>query len=842
MKKILLVAGIFLSVLGNDSSYSVEQINLENNNNNLELKAENYYQNQQYSQAIELLQAAIREYQQTQDIVGEINARRNLALVYQETGNWQQGKKAIKTNLTQIDRLEEWKLKLELTAESIEVLGEINLAIGESQKAVDSWKKATKIYRELNQKDRENNSTINLAIAQSTLGLYNQARENLLAVKNDLLEEQPNRTKIAALLQLGNILRKVGNLSKADSVLQESLQLAQQEGDSEMSARILISLGKLERVRRNEPRSLSYYQQALDLSPDPEIGVRGRLNQLNWFVKNGIWNEQLIAEIKKDLEQLPVSRTKIYAEINLANNVIQYLQRNPNLNSKLPVAHQILTKAIEKAKQIGDRRAESYALGTLGYLYETNNRYREAQTLTEKALLKAIALNSPDLSYQWEWQLGRILKRQGQIESAIAAYSAAVNNLKLLRGDLVAISDEIQFTFSESVEPVYRELADLLLKGDNPSQKNLIQGRKVIEALQIAKLNNYFREACLDTVPQEIDRLDREASVIYSVILPDRLALILSVPGQPLTYYASAFNPNKVAEIESITENLYSDIGASLALGYNKQPYRQLYDLLIRPIEDELQENQVKTLVFILDGVLQRVPVAALFDGEEYLIEKYNVVLTPGLQLLKSPSLSPDRLRAIFAGISESVAGFSPLPGVKQEAQEVAEVIPTEIFLNKEFTSKSLQTEIGLNAFPIVHLATHGQFSSAAEETFLLAWDRKINVKDLDRLLGARDRQRQSPIELLILSACETAEGDNRAALGIAGVAVRSGARSTIATLWPVQDDSTALFMDRLYTELNKPGINKAEALRNAQLSLLKESQFDQPYFWAGFVLIGNWL
>ena len=239
---------------------------------------------------------------------------------------------------------------------------------------------------------------------------------------------------------------------------------------------------------------------------------------------------------------------------------------------------------------------------------------------------------------------------------------------------------------------------------------------------------------------------------------------------------------------------------------------------------------------------MQRVPVAALFDGEEYLIEKYNVVLTPGLQLLKSPSLSPDRLRAIFAGISESVAGFSPLPGVKQEAQEVAEVIPTEIFLNKEFTSKSLQTEIGLNAFPIVHLATHGQFSSAAEETFLLAWDRKINVKDLDRLLGARDRQRQSPIELLILSACETAEGDSRAALGIAGVAVRSGARSTIATLWPVQDDSTALFMDRLYTELNKPGINKAEALRNAQLSLLKESQFDQPYFWAGFVLIGNWL
>ncbi len=162
--------------------------------------------------------------------------------------------------------------------------------------------------------------------------------------------------------------------------------------------------------------------------------------------------------------------------------------------------------------------------------------------------------------------------------------------------------------------------------------------------------------------------------------------------------------------------------------------------------------------------------------------------------------------------------------------------------LDRQFTSDALRNKIGSTPSEIVHLATHGQFSSDAEETFLLAWDRKINVKELDELLGARNRQREKPIELLILSACETAKGDDRAALGIAGVALRSGARSTIATLWAVQDDSTALIMEQLYSQLNQPGISRAEALRNAQLSLLKDSQFVKPYYWAGFVLIGNWL
>ena len=164
------------------------------------------------------------------------------------------------------------------------------------------------------------------------------------------------------------------------------------------------------------------------------------------------------------------------------------------------------------------------------------------------------------------------------------------------------------------------------------------------------------------------------------------------------------------------------------------------------------------------------------------------------------------------------------------------------MLLDGNFTRDRIENEIQRKDFPIVHLATHGQFSSQADKTFLITWDKKINVKNLDQVLKERDKITQNPIELLILSACQTAVGDKRAALGLAGVAVRSGARSTLATLWSIQDQSTADFMNEFYQAINQPNVSKAQALRQAQLSLLHSSQYQHPYYWAPFVLVGNWL
>ncbi|NJM86837.1 MAG: CHAT domain-containing protein [Hydrococcus sp. RU_2_2] len=264
-----------------------------------------------------------------------------------------------------------------------------------------------------------------------------------------------------------------------------------------------------------------------------------------------------------------------------------------------------------------------------------------------------------------------------------------------------------------------------------------------------------------------------------------------------------------------------------------------------------LEQDKIKTLVFVLDGAFRNVPMAALYDGQQYLIQKgYAVAVIPGLQLLQSQPLKRLNLNTLAFGLSEIRGnfpphqGFSPLINVESELQEIRSLLPSRELLNQNFTSDALQDLIRSQNFSVIHVATHGQFSSDPQQTFILAWDKRIDVNDLSNILQSREQERTDAIELLVLSACKTADGDSRAALGLAGVAIQSGARSVVASLWDINDRSTALLMSSFYQELAKNNVllSKAEALRQAQLKLLNTPGYELPRFWASYVLVGNWL
>jgi len=371
------------------------------------------------------------------------------------------------------------------------------------------------------------------------------------------------------------------------------------------------------------------------------------------------------------------------------------------------------------------------------------------------------------------------------------------------------------------------------------SQANLKKAREVLEALQLAELDNFFGDACLKTQPVQIDNIDTKAAVIYPIILSDRLEVILSIPHQPLRHYTTQLSREKV---EATLKQLYS----SLSPGYpNDERLRfsdQVYNWLIKPAETVLSGSDIKTLVFIPDGFFRNLPMAVLYDGKQYLIAKYNVALSPGLQLF-AQGLKQEKLSGLAAGLTEARQGFKPLPGVAEAVAEIKQEITSKVLLNGEFTNESFKKAIESQPFPVVHLATHGQFSSNPDETFLLTWSARISIKDFDLLFQNRNLVGGEPIELLVMSACQTATGDNRATLGLAGFALGYGARSTVASLWSVSDESTANLMSEFYQQLiaNK-GVSKAEALRQAQLNVLQNPQFKHPYFWAAFVLVGNWL
>lgn len=811
----------------------------------LEKQAEQLYEAGQYSQAIALLKQLGADYASQGNQLGQARISRNLSLIYQQTGEWQAATEAITDSLHSLQGLLESREQTQLLAEVLEVQGNLQLSLGEPEQALETWQKAADTYQQVGDISGATRSQINQSQAQRRLGFYRNALDTLKQV-NATFEEQPDTLLKAKELQsLGDALQATGELEKAQKVLAQSLAIAQKLPAPESIASTLLSLGNTARLQQKLETALDFYQRAAAESSLPNLQIQAQLNQLSLLVDQKQWSQalNLVPEIQSNLTQLPLSRTAVNARINLAQSLMK-MGRGGEYDSfsKSKIA-ELLATAIQQAQSLEDKRTLAYALGNLGTLYEQNKQWNSARELTEKALFLAQGTNASDIAYRWQWQLGRVLKVQGDREGAIAAYSQAVKTLQSLRSDLVTISSDVQFSFRESVEPVYRELVSLLLlPGTKADQSKLIKAREVLESLQLAELDNFFQDACLNAKPIQIDQIDQTAAVFYPIILPDRLEVILALPGQPLRQYTTVLPRKQVEQTLNSLLKATTILRFRLSVKNFLEPSQQVYNWLIRPIEAQLAASGVKTLVFVPDGALRNIPLSALHDGENYLVKKYGVAIAPSLQLVDPQPLKQEQLKVLAFGLSEAREGFPPLPNVQLELERIKAEVESRIVLNDSFTEVNFQQAIESFSFPIVHLATHGQFSSRASDTYILTWDDQINAKNFGDLLHAQQGIRTRPIELLVLSACKTAQGDKRAALGLAGVAVRAGARSTLASLWVVSDEATALLMTAFYEELAKNQATKAEALRRAQLTILQDKEFAHPYYWAPFVMVGNWL
>ncbi|TAE59739.1 MAG: CHAT domain-containing protein [Nostocales cyanobacterium] len=811
----------------------------------LENQAQAFYENGKFPEAVNNLKQAISNYQKQDNFMGQIIAWRNLALVYQKMGAVQESQQAVNESKKHLSKISDSKKRQELLAKTLEVQGQIQLSTGDSQGSLDTWKQVTNIYSQLGDNTGFIRTKINESLSLQSLGLYNQAVKNLTATQKMLNEKPDDLLKAKALLNLGDVLRGVMRLEDAETALNQSLNIAKNLSSDVAISEALISLGKTSRLNPKSEQAINYYQQAIKKSPTPDLLIQSYLQKLDLLLSKSETdtNKLGIDKIQNILTKLPPSRSAVYGRITLAktilkNEITAKKYQNLILNE--------LSTSLKLSQQLEDKRAESYALGVLGNLYEKNQRYSEAQKLTEKAVLISQSIKATDISYQWQWQLGRILLAQGNRNDAIVAYQQAVTNLKSLRQDLVAISSDLQFSFREDVEPVYRELAGVLLR-ENPNQEQLKAARQVIEDLQLVELDNFFRDACLNAKPEQIDQVnDPTTAILYTLILPDRLEVIVALPNQPLQNYSQPISQEKLEEKikdskRELTKRKTGIIEDSQKLS------QEIYNLIFNEeLAKKLETSKIKNLVFIADGFLKNIPLATLYDGKKYLIEKYSIALAPSLQLVDIKPLAREEIKLFAGGLSESrtIFGktFDALPNVLSELEEIQTQFPDGIVLkNQTFIAQNVESKIQQYPAQIVHLATHGEFGSTAETTFILTWDNKLNIEQLNSLISA-DKKQIRPIELLVLSACQTASGDDRAALGLAGIAVKAGARSTIASLWSVDDEATSILMQKLYQELADSKVTKAEALRRAQLEVLKQKRFQRPYFWSAFVLIGNWL
>jgi CHAT domain-containing protein len=847
----LLAAVLAVIIFGTDVSHS----KVSTNQTTLVQAARVSYQAERFAEAIIQWQKVYQIFVSQGDKLNAAGVLNNLALAYQQLGKLKEANNSISESLKLISSLEKMESRGEisipnaksqvknLSASALNIKGSLLLSTGKAEDAFATWKQAADNYEKVGNKTGLMRCLLNQAQALKELGLYRRAQTTLEQVNKSLQSEADSLLKVSTLLNLGDTLRVMGDLKQSQEVLQKSLSLAQTLQSPADVSRIFLSLGNTVRSRSSSEEALNYYQQAIDKSPDTGIKIQAQLNKLRILVEAKKIQEAkaLVTQVRPLLENLPASRTTVYAWVNFGESVKKLNKKDTNSQE----IAKVFAQAAKLAETIDDDKAESYALGYLAEVYEQNSSLNFARDLTEKALTLAQASNAPDIAYRWQWQLGRILKANGKNEEAITLYNEAVKTLGYIRNDLVASNINTQYSFRESVEPVYREFVGLLLEDNSAktnqkvTQEKLKQARQVIESLQLAELDNYFQEPCLKASPTQIDQIDSQAAVIYPIVLRERLEIILSLPNQPLRNYSSRIS-------ESELNTLVNSMRRSFQRHYPKKHHLAMaqtaYNLLIKPLEADLQASGVKTLTFVLDGALKNLPMGVLHDGKEYLIEKYNIALTPGLQLLASKPLENKNLKVLIGGLSEERQEFTAIPNVEKEISQIQLKVSTKVLFNQNFTSQEFQKQMTATSYPIVHLATHGEFSSNAADTFILTWDNRLDVKQLGDILQTREEEKDTAIELLVLSACKTASGDNRAPLGIAGVAVRSGARSTVATLWSVDDQSTSKLMVEFYKQLSKSKVTKAEVLRRAQLELLKNPEYSHPYFWAPFIMVGSWL
>jgi len=233
--------------------------------------------------------------------------------------------------------------------------------------------------------------------------------------------------------------------------------------------------------------------------------------------------------------------------------------------------------------------------------------------------------------------------------------------------------------------------------------------------------------------------------------------------------------------------------------------------------------------------------MAALHDGKMFLVQKYALAIAPSMNLADPHPIDRKNINILAVGLTEPSQGFPALPAVSEELTTIQELWGGKILLNENFLISNFERALLEEDFGVVHIASHGQFSNDIDKTFLLTFDDKLTLDRLDQCIGYF-RFRENPLELLTLSACETAVGDDRAALGLAGIAVRAGARSALATLWSIYDEATSILIAEFYRQLLDPSMSRGIALQHAQLKLLNNPRYEHPAYWSPFLLINNWL
>jgi CHAT domain-containing protein len=676
-----------------------------------------------------------------------------------------------------------------------------------------------------------------LAEALSDRGLFTETERSLRAasgISSDAVQQQ------GTALRLGAALTAIGNTDEARQQLKivadaaPSLAPADLMRLREAQGKLAVRTGDLIAAEQSfEAEALTAHTLgAMATEAGARINaLRSRLDRKD--IAGLEQRVQVLDTLTKSLPSNDATAVLLLAVGDLSERAVQEF-RSPLEQRRL--AYGAFLRAQNDATTVATR---AYAAGFLGRLYGDEGRTEEGLRLTSQAISLAQSINAQNQLYRWEWQAGRLEKKLGQTTAAAASFDRALFELSLIRNDVLQSSRQ---AFSERIEPVYLEYADVHLReaatlgeGSTKQQRVLRDVRDQLESLKQAEVQDYFDNACAvsSAADATLGINIPGAAIVYPIVFPDRVDVLIETGGK-LRRFSS---PVSRGELTAAVRKLRIGIERPSAGEQFRQPAQALYRWLLAEAAPWLESQKVNTLVFVPSGALRTVPLAVLLDGDRFLIERYAIATTPAITRI--PTLvAPTSNRVLIAGLTKSVQGFVGLPSVGDEIRTIGAMFPNQSLQDESFSLASIRTDLSAPNFSVAHLATHGEFSADHRQSFILTYDSRLTMDGLQTALG----RREDPLDLLVLSACSTAAGDDRAALGLAGVAVQAGAKSALASLWSISDEATASLMGSFYKSRRTGGETKAQSLRDAQLALLRSPDYQHPSYWAPYLLIGNWL
>ncbi len=789
-----------------------------------------YLNLENYHQAIATAQQAFDTAKKIDDTSGQSKSLANIALAYDYLGKYDQA----------ITYYQQWLAIAQASGDKIGMsksLGNLGLAyenLNNYDKAFEYYQRWLAIAIEIKDRLAEGKALTNIGLIYDYMGKYDLAIASHLKSLEIALELNDRHLEGSAYGNIGITYQNLGKYDKAIESYQKSLTIAKASKDRPLESSALGNLGNIYFMSGNYPKAIEYHQQNL-----------------------------AIAQSLKDRQAESIALGNL-GNVNL--KLQKYTEAINFYNRQLAIA-----------QDLKDKLGEGSAYGNLGIVYQDLGEYNLAFAYQQKYLAISREIkNRQGESYSLN-SMALIMELQKQPELAILFYKQSVSVRESIRKDIRGLRKEDQQSFARTVSHTYRQLADLLLKRGRVTEalqvldllkvqeledylKNIqgnertTQGIELLEPEkaisrdlltisneQVSKLNRDLANEIqkippsqLNKVPAYLQQISRGTVLLYPLILSNRVEIVLFSSNTPPIHRSVAIKEN---ELENLIAQFRSDLQDNSSLDV-KNSSQKLYDILIKPIESEL--SQAHTILYAPDGKLRYIPLAALYDGKQWLVEKYrisNLIAYNVTDFTQKSKAIPSILAGAY-GNGNTKSGQSPLPASISEVREIASTFPNTVNLtNTAFSRAAIELEIPKHN--ILHLATHGDFNGKPNTSYIF-----FGNGDTISLSEIKD-WKLSNIDLIVLSACQTGVGKLDNGIEILGFGYQvqlAGAKASLASLWKVSDDGTQALMKSFYENIKQGNLTKAEALQKAQVDSLRSNQFSHPFYWSAFILIGNGL